>query len=151
MSHARSAVLLGALEAVVVGLVVTAVATALDLPAPSAVGFTAGVLSLFPHVGLTLGCVPLLLLALGFRSLPVALVLVVLVIAAQLADSFRLRPHLAAQSVDIGLVVPWIVALVGYSIYGIGGAVYGTIYAVFGLAILDQLDRENRRRTSSPL
>ena len=38
-------------------------------PAPSAVGFTAGVLSLFPHVGLTLGCIPLLLLTLGFRSL----------------------------------------------------------------------------------
>ena len=130
------------------GLVVAAVATALDLPAPSAVGFTAGVLSLFPHVGLTLGCIPLLLLALGFRSLTVALLLVVLVLAAQLADSFLLRPHLAEQSVDIGLVVPWVVALLGYSIYGIGGAVFGTIYAVFGLAILDQLDRENRRRAS---
>ena len=34
------------------------------------------------------------------------------------------------------------------AIYGIGGAVFGTIYAVFGLAVLDQLDRENRRRTS---
>jgi hypothetical protein len=53
--------------------------------------------------------------------------------------------------VEVGLVVPWVVALVGYSVYGIGGAVYGTIYAVFGLAILDQLERENRRRTSSPL
>lgn len=151
VARARTAVLLGALEALVVGLVVAALATALDLPAPSAVGLTAGVLSLFPHVGLTLGCVPLLLLALGFRSLTVALVLVVVVLAAQLADSFLLRPHLARQSVNIGLVVPWVVALVGYSIYGIGGAVYGTMYAVLGLAILDQLERENRRRASSPL
>ena len=77
--------------------------------------------------------------------------LVVLVLAAQLADSFLLRPHVARQSVDIGLVVPWVVALLGYSIYGIGGAVFGTMYAVFGLAILDQLERENRRRASSPL
>ena len=83
--NARNAVLLGALEAVVVGLVVAAVATTLDLPAPLAVGFTAGVLSVFPHVGLTLGCIPLLLLALGFRSLTVALLLIVLVLAAQLA------------------------------------------------------------------
>jgi predicted PurR-regulated permease PerM len=151
VTHARRAVLLSALQAIVVGTVVAAVATALDVPAPLAVGFTAGVLSVFPHIGLTLGCIPLLLLALGFRSLTVALVLVVLVLAAQLADSFLLRPHLAEQSVEIGLVVPWIVALLGYSIYGIGGAVFGTIYAVFGLAVLDQLDRENRRHTSSPL
>ena len=48
---------------------------------------------------------------------------------------------------EIGLVVPWVVALLGYSIYGIGGAVFGTIYAVFALAVLDQLDRENRRRS----
>ena len=76
--------------------------------------------------------------------------LAVLVIAGQLADSFLLRPHIAEQTADTGLVVPWIVALLGYSIYGIGGAVFGTIYAVFALAVLDQLDRENRRRTSSP-
>ena len=151
VSHARTAVLLSALGALVVGLVVAAVATALDLPAPSAVGFTAGVLCLFPHVGLTLGCLPLLLLALSFRSLTVVVVLVFLVLAAQLADSFLLRPHIAHRSVDIGLVVPWVVALVGYSIYGIGGAVYGTVYAVLGLAILDQLERENRRLASSPL
>ena len=149
--HARSAVLLSVLEAVVVGTVVAAIGSALDVPTPIALGFAAGVFSLFPHVGLILGCVPLLLLTLGFRSLTAAIVLTILVIAAQLADSFLLRPHLAEQSVEIGLVIPWVVALLGYSIYGIGGAVYGSIYAVFGLAVLDQLDRENRRRTSSPL
>jgi predicted PurR-regulated permease PerM len=149
--HARSAVLLNGLEAVVVGTVVAAVGSALDVPAPMAVGFAAGVASLFPHVGLLLGCAPLLLLTLAFRSLPVALVLAGVVIAAQVADSFLLRPHIARQSVDTGLLVPWVVALLGYTIYGIGGAVFGTIYAVFLLAVLDQLDRENRRRTSSPI
>ena len=99
-------------------------------------------LSLFPHVGLTLGCIPLLLLALGFRSLTWRWCSLVVVLAAQLADSFLLRPHIAQQSVEIGLVVPWVVALLGYTIYGIGGAVYGTIYAVFGLAVLDQLERD---------
>jgi predicted PurR-regulated permease PerM len=151
VAHARSAVLLNALEAVVVGTVVAAVATALDVPAPSAVGFAAGVASLFPYVGITLGCVPLLLLTLASHSLAVALLLTALVVAAQLADAFLLRPHIAEQTVDTGLLVPWVVALLGYTIYGIGGAVFGTIYAVFGLALLDQLDRENRRRASSPL
>jgi predicted PurR-regulated permease PerM len=151
VAHARSAVLYNALEALVVGLVVAAVATGFDVPAPYAVGFTAGVLSLLPHVGLTLGCVPLLLLTLGFQSLFAALGLLVLVIVAQLADSFLLRPHVARQSVEVGLLVPLVVALLGYAIYGVGGAVFATMYAVLGLAILDQLDRENRRLASSPL
>jgi predicted PurR-regulated permease PerM len=149
--HARSAILLSVLEAVVVGTVVAAIGSALDVPTPIALGFAAGVFSLFPHVGLILGCIPLLLLTLGFRSLTAAIVLTILVLAAQLADSFLLRPHIAEQSVEIGLVVPWVVALLGYSVYGVGGAVYGTMYAVFALAVLDQLDRENRRRTSSPI
>ena len=151
VAHARSAVLLNALQAVVVGTVVAAVATALDLPAPSAVGFAAGVASLFPHVGLILGCIPLLLLTLAGHSLGMLLLLTALVVAAQIADSSLLLPHIAQQSLDTGLLVPWVVALIGYTIYGIGGAVFGTIYAVFALAVLDQLDRENRRRTSSPL
>jgi predicted PurR-regulated permease PerM len=151
VAHARNAVLLNALEAIVVGTVVAAVATALDVTAPLAVGFAAGVLSLFPHVGLVLGCIPLLLLTLASHSVTVALLLAAVVGALQLADSFLLRPHIANQSVETGLLVPWVVALLGYTIYGIGGAVFGTIYAVFALAVLDQLDRENRRRTSSPL
>ncbi len=151
VSHARTAVLLNALEALVAGTVVAAIATALDVPAPLAVGFAAGVLSLFPHVGLVLGCIPLFLLTLASRSLLVALLLAAVVMAAQFADSFLLRPHIARQSVETGLLVPWVVALLGYTIYGIGGAVFGAIYAVFALAVLDQLDRENRRRTSSPL
>jgi len=151
VAHARSAVLYNALEALVVGLVVAAVATWLDVPAPYAVGFTAGVLSLLPYVGLTLGCVPLLLLTLGFNSLFAAIALLVVVIVAQLADSFVLRPHLARETVEVGLIVPLVVALVGYSVYGIGGAVFGVVYAILALALLDQLDRENRRLTSSPL
>jgi len=131
--------------------VVAAIATALDVPAPLAVGFGAGVLSLFPHVGLISGCIPLLMLTLASRSLVLAVALTVLVIAAQFADSFLLRPHIANQSVDTGLLIPFVVALIGYTIYGIGGAVFAAIYAVFGVAVLDQLDRENRRRTSSPL
>jgi predicted PurR-regulated permease PerM len=151
VSRARTAVLLSALEAVVVGTVVAAIATGLDVTAPLAVGFAAGVLSLFPHVGLLLGCIPLFLLTLASHSLALALLVAAVVLAAQMADSFLGRQYIADQSLDTGLLVPWVVGLVGYTIYGIGGAVFGTIYAVFALAVLDQLDRENRRRTSSPL
>jgi hypothetical protein len=38
-----------------------------------------------------------------------------------------------------------VVALVGYAVYGVGGAAYGLAFAVFFLAILDEL----RSRTDS--
>jgi hypothetical protein len=38
------------------------------------------------------------------------------------------------------LVVPWVVALVGFAVYGPGAAAFGAMYAVFGLALLDRLE-----------
>jgi predicted PurR-regulated permease PerM len=136
---ARTAALFAIAEALVLGLSVAGVAAALDLPAPSALGFTAGVASLFPHVGLTLGSIPTLLLTLGFRSLLAAGVFLAVVLCVQVADSMLLRPRLAARSIEVGLVVPWVVALLGYAVYGVGGAAYGAAFALFGLAVLDRV------------
>ena len=86
-------------EALWVGLAVGAVSSLLDLPAPTALGVTAGVLSLFPYVGLTLGAIPMLLLTLGFRSLFAAIVLLVVVLVAQLIDSMVVRPRMAERSI----------------------------------------------------
>lgn len=143
ITRARAALMATVATSLAAGLVVTGIASALDLPAPSAVGFAAGLLSLLPHVGLTIGSIPLLLLALGFRSLPAALVLLLVVLTAQLLDSLVVRPRMAGASVEIGLVVPWVVALLGYSVYGVGGAAYASAYAVFGLAVLDQIDEDD--------
>jgi predicted PurR-regulated permease PerM len=154
VTNARQAVLLAVAEGLAIGFVTGTIATLLDLPAPAAIGFAAGVLSVLPYVGLVLGAVPLLLLVLAFRSLPVAVTLLVVVIVAQLVDSYVVRPQMARQSVDIGLVVPWVVAVLGYSIYGVGGAAFATVYAVFGLAVLDRLEAANdvraRQTASSP-
>lgn len=148
VQRARSAVIFTVGEALVVGVGVAVVADVLDLPAPSAVGFAAGVLALFPYVGLTIGSIPLLLLVLGFRSFGAALGLLAVVLVLQVIDSLLLRPRLAARSVDVGLVVPWVVALLGYTVYGVGGAAFAVVYAIFGLAILDRLERANEDRAS---
>lgn len=141
--RARGGVLLTAAFAVTTAAVATGLAAALDLPAPSAIGATLGVLAVLPHVGIVVGSLPLLLFTVGFRSLPAALVLLVVVIAAQAADSLVVRPRIASHSIDIGLFTPWAVALLGYTIYGIGGAAFGLAYAVFALALLDGLaDRQ---------
>jgi len=150
VSSSRRAAVFAIAEALWVGLAVGGVAWILDLPAPSAVGFTAGILSLFPYVGLTLGAIPLLLLTLGFRSLLAALVLLAVVIALQVADSMFVRPRMAAHSIQVGLVVPWVVALLGYSVYGIGGAAYAVAYALFVMALLDRIEAANQADAGAP-
>jgi len=47
-------------------------------------------------------------------------------------------------------VVPWVVALLGYSVYGIGGAAYAVAYALFAMAALDRLEAANRARAGLP-
>lgn len=147
IGHARRAVVLTTGFALLQGLIVTAVSQALGLPAPAAIGFAATVLALLPHVGLVVGSVPLLLLTIAFRSGAMALTLALVVIVVQGLDSLYLRPWIAARSVHVGLFVPWVVALLGYAIYGVGGAAYGVVIAIFGLAVLDGLQQANAVRT----
>jgi predicted PurR-regulated permease PerM len=144
VGRARRAIVLTVAVAGLLGLVATIVAQWLDLPAPSAIGFAVGVLALLPHVGLLVGSIPLLLLTVGFRSGSMAIALAVAVVVLQVLDSVLVRPWIAARSVHIGLLVPWVVALLGYSIYGVGGAAYALVVAVFGLTVLDRLDELTR-------
>jgi predicted PurR-regulated permease PerM len=143
---ARSGILLTAGWATAVGVAGAAVATVLDLPAGLAVGFTIGVVALLPHVGIVIGSVPLLLLSLGFRSATTAVVIGLATIGLQVFDSMVVRKWISRRSLEIGLLVPWVVALVGYQVYGIGGGAYGLAYAIFGVALLDQLHRRNEQR-----
>jgi predicted PurR-regulated permease PerM len=139
LRRSRRAILLTGAEGVVVGLAVAGAASLLDVPSPAALGLVAGVMATLPHVGLVLGAVPLILLVLALKSEVVTVVTVVVVLACQLGDSFWLRRRISLHSVHVGLLVPWVVALVAYEVYGVGGAAYGLALAVFGLAILDEL------------
>jgi predicted PurR-regulated permease PerM len=149
VARARRAVLLTACVAVALGLASTAVAVWLDLPAPSAVGVAVGVTALLPHVGLVAGSVPMLLLTLGFRSGAMAVGLLVVVLLLQAVDSVVVRPWIARRSVHVGLLVPWVILLLGYSVYGIGGAAYGVVLAVFAVALLDRLAAANEARAAA--
>lgn len=139
LERTRRAVVLTVGVALLLGLIGTSLANWLRLPAPSALGFAIFVMALLPHIGLVVGSIPLLLLTVGFRSGTMAIVLSVAVVAVQLIDSWFVRNWIARRSVHIGLLVPWVVALLGYAVYGIGAAAYGMIAAVFVLAVLDQI------------
>lgn len=139
LHRSRRAIFLIVGEGVLAGLAVAAVASMLDVPSPAALGLAAGIMALLPHVGLVLGTLPLILLVLALRSDLAALITLAVVLACQFLDSFWLRRRIALHSVHTGLLVPWVVALVGYAVYGVGGTAYGLAFAVFGLAILDEI------------
>ena len=140
--RARRAILFTLGEGIVVGIAVAIAAAAMDVPAPAALGLSAGVMTLLPHVGIVLGSLPFLLLVLGLKSDSATLGVASVVLLCQLADSVAIRPRLADRSVHVGLLIPWAVALIGYTTYGVGGAAYGLAFAVFGLALIDERARE---------
>ncbi|HLT68676.1 MAG TPA: AI-2E family transporter [Acidimicrobiales bacterium] len=144
LRRARTAVYLTLAEGVLAGIAVGAAAALLDLPSPAAMGLAAGVMALLPHVGLVLGTLPLVLLVAAQRTVWALVATVAVIVAAQLVDSFWLRRRIARRSVHVGLLVPWVVALVGYAVYGVGGTAYGLALAVFVVAVLDELSRRTR-------
>lgn len=141
VARARRAVLFTTGEGIVAGVAVGVAAAALGIPAPAALGLSAGVLMLLPHVGLLLGCLPFLLLVLNELSYSTLFAILLVVVLCQLVDSTLVRPALADRSVHVGLLVPWAVALVGYAVYGVGGAAYSLAFAVFLLALVDERER----------
>jgi predicted PurR-regulated permease PerM len=149
VQRSRRAVLLTVAEGIVVGLAVAAAAALLDVPSPAALGLAAGVMAMLPHVGIVLGTLPLVLLVLALNSDVATIATVVVVLACQVGDSFWVRRRISARSVHIGLLVPWVVALVGYEVYGVGGVAYGLVLAVFGLAVLDELG--GRTESTAPV
>lgn len=143
LKRARRAVVLTVGVSLLYGLVGTSVANWLELPAPAALGFAIAVMALLPHIGLIVGAIPLLLVTVGFRSGTMAIVLAVAAVVLQGLDSLYTRRWIAGQSVHIGLLAPWVIALLAYSVYGVGAAAYTTIALVFVLAFLDQLRLAN--------
>jgi len=144
LRRARLALYFTLAEGALAGVAVGVAAALLDLPSPAAMGLAAGVMGLLPHVGLVLGTLPLVLLVAAQRTVWALVATIAVIVAAQLVDSFWLRRRIARRSVHIGLLVPWVVALVGYAVYGVGGTAYGLAFAVFVVAILDELSRRPR-------
>lgn len=143
LQRARRAVVLTVGVSLLAGLVGTSVANWLGLPAPAALGFAIAVFGLLPHIGFIVGSIPLLLMTVGFRSGTMAIVIAIAAVVLQVLDSLVTRRWIARRSVHVGLLAPWVVALVAYSVYGVGAAAYSTIALVFALAFLDQLRLAN--------
>lgn len=126
-------------QGTVVGVLTWAVATMIDLPASIVLGLVAGVTAMIPDFGILLGVFPTVALAAGLGPARHAVLILLAAFALQAFEALYVRHRVARRGVAIGPAVVLIVALVGFSIYGIGMAFYGVAYAIFVMAVIDQV------------
>ncbi len=126
-------------QGVVSGLAIWVAGLWLDVPAVGLVALFGALAAAVPYLGISVGWLPMLVLGLGTASGLQVGVAAGLAVALQVAEWLAWRRVVDDRSLHVGPGVPVIVAIVGFGIYGIGGAVYGCILTVLALALADQL------------
>jgi predicted PurR-regulated permease PerM len=129
-------------QGIVVGLAVGLVAAALSLPAPVVLGLVAGVAATLPDVGILLGVLPTVALTGGLHSGRAAVAILAAAMVLQAMEALHIRHWVDRWGTEVGPSVVWIVVLLGYTLHGIGMAFFGVAFAVFALAVIDQVPRE---------
>lgn len=124
------------LQGIVLGFAAWGVLTLLDVPAPTPLALIVAVFSLVPVVGILLGSMPALLMIAGFNGPAQAAIALAVVLVLQIAQIIGLRA-LSVRSFYVGPAVIAIAALLGLDMYGLGGVVFLTAVAVFGVALID--------------
>lgn len=136
--------LLGTLTlAILAGIVGWAASDLEGVPAPLALGVVVAAGSVVPGVGVIVGGVPAILLEAGLGTTAGALRLGLVFVALQAAHFLALRRVVVPRSLTVGPAVIVIALVLGYDVYGVGGAYYGAALAVFGVAALDAAARDS--------
>ena len=134
-------------QGTLVGLTVGLVAAALSLPAPVVLGLVAGVAATLPDVGILIGVLPTVALTAGIESGRAAVAILAAAMVLQALEALLIRHWIDRWGVEVGPSVVWIVVLIGYTLHGIGMAFFGVAFAVFALAVIDEVPR--RRVTTT--
>ena len=132
---ARAYLLIILAQAIVITAVCSAVFYLLSLPAPFVLGLLVGWLSAIPYLGILLGGLAPLLVAVTEPHLLTYLVLAALLVGLQSVEILAVRPR-ADRSVRVGPALTLAGILIGFELYGFGGAVYGTALLVLFWAVL---------------
>jgi predicted PurR-regulated permease PerM len=127
---------LTAAKATVVGTAVFVAASLLGLDMPAVLAILAALAAWIPYVGLVLGALPVALMALLYSPGEAVAVLVVAV-AAQVADSIVVQRRLGARSVQLGLFPTLVAAMIGFQLHGPGGLLVGIGIAAMVVAVVD--------------
>lgn len=137
-------------QGVLFGSVVGVLAWLLDLPAPIVLGLVAGLAATIPDFGILLGILPLLALTAGLQNGRTAVAMLAGAMILQAAEALFLRNRIDRWGVEVGPTVVWVVALLGYTLHGIGMAVFGVAYAVFALAVIDTVPEGRPEAAAAP-
>ena len=114
---------------------------ALDLPAALSLGVVVGAFTILPLIGVLVGGVPALLLAFGLEGGWTGLIVLAVLLALQTVEAVIVRPWVDPRTVRLGPAAPIIVGLLGFELYGIGGAIYGIALTVIAFAAMDAIGR----------
>ena len=129
-------VLAMAAQAMAAGVLTGVLLWTLEVPTPAALGTVVGAMSLVPYVGMLFGCVPALLLSAAVRPGVVTWTLAAYFLLLQVAGGL-LQQRIHRVSLRVGPAATVIAVVLGAEVYGLGGAVFGALLTVFGLAALD--------------
>lgn len=125
-------------QGLAVGALVWVLLRITDVPAAVPLAVIAGLLGMVPTIGILVGGAPALLLAIASRPGVLAgVVVAIALVVLQAVEIVVVRPRVTRRSLYVGPAVPAIAALVGWEMYGTGGAVYAAAIVVFLLAFLD--------------
>jgi predicted PurR-regulated permease PerM len=131
------------------GIAAWAVCDLEGVPAPLALGVAVAAGSAIPGVGVVVGAVPAVLLELGLGTTAGSLRLLGAFVVLQALHALALRRVVATRSLVVGPAVVVIALVLGFDVYGVGGAYYGAALAVFGVALLEALGRAAEARRAS--
>lgn len=120
-------------QALVVIGVCFAAFNAADLPAALALAALVGLVSIVPYFGILVGFLPALLFSGAFQAGRTTVALVALAIVLQVASTAHVR-RMSRRALYAGPALTLFALLLGFDVYGAGGAVFGSALVVFILA-----------------
>jgi predicted PurR-regulated permease PerM len=135
----RTSLLCALAHAAATGIVFGVICWLLDLPAPFGLGLAVAAMTPIPLIGVLVGGIPALLLAFGDQSWGTAITVLLVVVGLQIVEAGIVRPWVDARTVRLGPMVPIVVGLLGFELYGLGGAAYGVALSVLAMAALDAI------------
>jgi putative heme transporter len=125
--------------AAIVGFSVWIAAELIDAPSPGLFGLVAAGASIVPYVGIFVGWLPIVGIAIGVASVWEVLLIVLVAALMQFLEATRWRPMIDRRSLYVGPAAIVIATVLGFTIYGFGGLVVLTVGVVFALAVADQV------------
>ena len=136
LETSRSYLLLELANAAVLGLATAVLFRFLDIPGASALGLLIAAGSVIPDLGVIVGAIPALLLVAASEPFTTFVVICFGMVALQAVESVFAR-RVLVRRLDVGPALTLLAVLIGYGIYGVGGAVFGVAIVVLANAALD--------------